>query len=343
MSEVYSWSTSAAGNNAAPPNGFPELMQRRDYNDAARELMAAVRRWYAAPEWLNLVSAYTVSRIDANTVRIAGVDLSAAFNVGRRVKLTGGGDTEAQITAVAFAAGNTDVDVTGTVPVGTNGILAYFGARLRDGAFAEISNTIGDLAAHTSTGPLLTGAYKNHGDLVGDLALHTSAGPLLTGAYKNHGNNVGDLALHTATGPLATGAYRRQIERTYRRKSSDQAISASTETLVTTLADVGPVVVSSGAPQSLIVTLVLENTGSGGNAVTLRVRVGAAGTLADGAVFAPTHFVPQGDTHVVTFMLQVIPLTGHKVSVSVEGSRTLTVKGSASGSASTLEIMDYGV
>jgi len=44
MSEVFDFSTAAAGNNSAAPDGFPENMAYSDVNDAARELMAAVAR-----------------------------------------------------------------------------------------------------------------------------------------------------------------------------------------------------------------------------------------------------------------------------------------------------------
>lgn len=46
MSNVHEWSTSAASNNSASPNGFPEGMAPSGVNDAAREVMAAVARWY---------------------------------------------------------------------------------------------------------------------------------------------------------------------------------------------------------------------------------------------------------------------------------------------------------
>lgn len=45
MSNVQDWSTTAASNNSAAPNGFPEGMAPSGVNDAAREVMAAVKRW----------------------------------------------------------------------------------------------------------------------------------------------------------------------------------------------------------------------------------------------------------------------------------------------------------
>lgn len=44
MSEVFSWDPSAANNNSAPPNGWPEGMQYSSVNNSAREMMASIAR-----------------------------------------------------------------------------------------------------------------------------------------------------------------------------------------------------------------------------------------------------------------------------------------------------------
>lgn len=44
--EIKDWSTSAAGNGFAAPDGFPENMNYSEVNDAAREIMAVIRRWH---------------------------------------------------------------------------------------------------------------------------------------------------------------------------------------------------------------------------------------------------------------------------------------------------------
>jgi hypothetical protein len=46
MSNVSQWSTSAASNNTAPPNGFPEGQAPSTVNDCSREVMAAVARQF---------------------------------------------------------------------------------------------------------------------------------------------------------------------------------------------------------------------------------------------------------------------------------------------------------
>ncbi len=47
MADIFDWSVVAASNNNAAPNGFPEGMNYSDVNNAAREVMAVLARWYA--------------------------------------------------------------------------------------------------------------------------------------------------------------------------------------------------------------------------------------------------------------------------------------------------------
>lgn len=46
MSDVSQWSTTAASNNATPPDGWPEGQAPSTVNDCAREMMAALAKWY---------------------------------------------------------------------------------------------------------------------------------------------------------------------------------------------------------------------------------------------------------------------------------------------------------
>lgn len=44
MSEIHTWDTTAANNNSAPPDGWPENMAYSAVNNCAREMMAALAR-----------------------------------------------------------------------------------------------------------------------------------------------------------------------------------------------------------------------------------------------------------------------------------------------------------
>jgi hypothetical protein len=56
MTDVKNWSETAAENNQVAPDGWEEGMKRSDVNNSARENMRAIRKDYAAGEWLSVYS-----------------------------------------------------------------------------------------------------------------------------------------------------------------------------------------------------------------------------------------------------------------------------------------------
>lgn len=86
MTGIELYSTTAANNNSAVPNGFPEGMAPSGVNDAARQMMAAIRAWYETAEWVNLGD--TPTYIGATQFSLVG-DKTATYQVGRRIKATG--------------------------------------------------------------------------------------------------------------------------------------------------------------------------------------------------------------------------------------------------------------
>ena len=78
MSEVQSWSGTAASNNSASPDGWPESMAPSGINNSARENMAAIRRLYG--DWNGSLSsggsfnAYTLSPNRTVSAYAAGID-----------------------------------------------------------------------------------------------------------------------------------------------------------------------------------------------------------------------------------------------------------------------------
>lgn len=59
MSDVTSWSTTAASNNSAVPDGFPDTMNPAGLNNSAREVMAAIKRHQLKYQALNPLRALT--------------------------------------------------------------------------------------------------------------------------------------------------------------------------------------------------------------------------------------------------------------------------------------------
>jgi hypothetical protein len=86
MTGIELYSTTAANNNSAVPNGFPEGMAPSGVNDAARQVMASIRTWYETAEWINL--GHTPTYIGATQFSVT-TDLTTTYQVGRRIKAVG--------------------------------------------------------------------------------------------------------------------------------------------------------------------------------------------------------------------------------------------------------------
>ncbi len=132
MSDVSAWSQTAAGNGvAAPPDGAPEGMQRSEVNDTQREDMAATRRWYEDPEWVDLLKeddGFTVTRTNDTTINVVfdgspARDASSKFPDGSRIRLDDGTtQLVGFVTSTSFATPNTSVvvDIDGATVVQTS-------------------------------------------------------------------------------------------------------------------------------------------------------------------------------------------------------------------------------
>jgi hypothetical protein len=110
MSNIHSWSTSAANNNSAAPDGFPEGMAPSGVNDAAREVMAAVKRWYVDAEW----RIFDLSAVrQSNTSFLVSVTATNVFTAGRRLRMIDGGVTiYGDVIASGMSGANTLVTVS---------------------------------------------------------------------------------------------------------------------------------------------------------------------------------------------------------------------------------------
>lgn len=110
MSDIINWDTVAANNNATPPDGFPEGMNYSSVNNAARELMAAIRRWYDDVQAVG------------QTVGGSGDDITLTTNVAYTAYSDG------MVFAITPSATN-----TGDVTIDVNGLGAV-PALLADGS-----------------------------------------------------------------------------------------------------------------------------------------------------------------------------------------------------------------
>jgi hypothetical protein len=106
---VEAWSTTAASNNASPPNGAPEGMAPSGVNDCIRQIMADVRSQLQDGQWLNW--GHTPTRVDDDTFTVA-TDLTTTYHAGRRLKVTGSATGYCTIASSSYSNPNTTVNVT---------------------------------------------------------------------------------------------------------------------------------------------------------------------------------------------------------------------------------------
>ncbi len=110
MANISSWTTSADFNNSAAPDGFPEGMAPSGVNDAAREVMAAVRRYVEDAQFFNW--GHTPVQ-QSSKAFLVSTTATQVYTPGRRIKLLDGGVTIlASVEASAPSGSNTVVSIT---------------------------------------------------------------------------------------------------------------------------------------------------------------------------------------------------------------------------------------
>lgn len=98
MSKVGKWSTTAANNNATPPDGWPEGQAPSTVNDCARENMAAIKTALQDMDFFD--HDFTPTFINANSFSVPG-DQTARIVAGRQLKLF---DATTHIRAIGSAS-----------------------------------------------------------------------------------------------------------------------------------------------------------------------------------------------------------------------------------------------
>lgn len=139
MSDVLEWDAAAANNNDVPPDGFPEGQAPSTVNDAAREVMAAIKRYVEDTAGANTAggssNAFTLAASQTISAYAAGqmfafvanhtIDGSATLNidsVGAKTlkkhhdqNLESGDIKEHQIVIVAYQANDDVFELINTI------------------------------------------------------------------------------------------------------------------------------------------------------------------------------------------------------------------------------------
>ena len=113
-------------------------------NNAARELMAAIRRQHEDAQWIDLGLTHT--RTGSDTFTIVG-DYTSTYEAGRRVKMTGSATNYGTISASSYSAPDTTVTISeGNVPASLAavaiGIISVSGSALPQQTSGSFTGTI---------------------------------------------------------------------------------------------------------------------------------------------------------------------------------------------------------
>ena len=148
MSDVKNWSTVAANNNAAPPNGWPENMAPSNVNNCARENMAALKRAYLQLPYFS--PGGTVTYVNASTFTIAddtiGTEYNKFYTPGRRIKvLSPTGDIFGFVGTSTYSSGSSTITVAldNEADLPSNVTDVYVGLTQSDAAPFQGPNLLG--------------------------------------------------------------------------------------------------------------------------------------------------------------------------------------------------------
>lgn len=255
MSGIKDYSTTAASNNAAPPNGWPENMAPSGVNDCGRQMMADIRSWYEDAEWVNLGHAPT--RTGNTTFTVSG-DKTADYTTGRRIKCTDSVDIYATIASSSYSAPNTTVTIhsdSGNLSASLSAValaaqrptsvsvhanLGRKGSDIASASTVDLSTATGDFVDITGTttitalGTMAAGVMRT-ARFSGALTLTHNATSLILPSGANITTASGDVAIFRSLGSgnwcciLYTRADGKSVVESYGIKGADIASSATTD------------------------------------------------------------------------------------------------------------------
>jgi hypothetical protein len=135
MSKISTWSTTAANNNSAVPDGWAESMLPSGVNNSAREMMAQIRDVWNDKEWFLLGDGdqtTTFTYASSTSVTVAS-DITSTYHVGRRVKVVGSntGTIYGKIATSSYSSPNTTLAFTfdsGTISASDSTVDVYAGS-----------------------------------------------------------------------------------------------------------------------------------------------------------------------------------------------------------------------
>jgi hypothetical protein len=116
MAGIKDYSTTQADNTSLNGISTAEGMLPSNLNNAIRALMKNTRDWYNDSQWVEYgdgSGAFTATYVSSTSFTIDGVDVTAIYHAGRRIKLTAAtpGTIYGTVSSTSFST-NTTVNVT---------------------------------------------------------------------------------------------------------------------------------------------------------------------------------------------------------------------------------------
>ena len=130
---IKDYSTTQANNTSLNSISTAEGMLPSNLNNAIRALMKNTRDWFNDAQWIEYGDgdgAYTAAYVSGTSFTINGVDVTAIYHAGRRIKITDASTTLYGTIASSSFSTNTTVTVTWDSGSLTSGALnnVYIGA-----------------------------------------------------------------------------------------------------------------------------------------------------------------------------------------------------------------------
>lgn len=143
--QLNRWSTTAANNNAAVPDGAPEGWLGSNVNDWGREVMARVREQASDAAYIDETYNLTPSGVKSLTrnsttqFSVLNCDATSHFTANRRIRIVGSTTGYGYVVSSTFSSPNTNVDVvmeSGDVPTAPTVASVHVDTRIRSGAYS---------------------------------------------------------------------------------------------------------------------------------------------------------------------------------------------------------------
>ncbi|MAJ24813.1 MAG: hypothetical protein CMP36_04825 [Rickettsiales bacterium] len=141
MAGIKDYSTTQASNTSLNGISVAEGMLPSNLNNAIRALMKNTREWFNDAQWVEYGDgdgAYTAAYASATSFTINGVDVSAIYHAGRRIKIIDSANTLFGTIASSSFSSNTTINVTFDSGTLTSGSIS----NVYIGILSKTSNSI---------------------------------------------------------------------------------------------------------------------------------------------------------------------------------------------------------